>query len=288
MQQKTAFIILLAICLVAVLLIGQVADGNPMESIVPGGDVQPDVTTKPPVITFESPENQVLNVSIASFPITVKVGSSETAKQKQLIAVSYKYDWQENYTSLYEYMPGTMNESTPFPSSLSEFSTAINLTSIPEGNHTLIVRAQEGGVYIINKGDVTYSYGFKNNASATLHFVVDLPPTIKVSIENKTYYSADLPLDVITDGNLTELSYSLDNQSNISLSGNTTLTGLKPGIHTLTLYASDQIGNSTLNTVSFVIADPFPTTLIIVALVAVCLILSLMVVMIRNRGKFRR
>lgn len=284
MQQKTAFTILLAICVTAVLLIDQAACGNPIERIVPGGDVQPDVTTKPPVITFETQQDAVLNVSEASFPITVKVGSSETAHQKQLFSVSYKCDWQANYSSLYDYISGTMNGS--IASYGGEFSAIINLTDIPEGNHNLTVRAQELGVYINNKGQVTYSYEFKINASATLHFAVDsLAPTIELSIENKTYYSADLPLNIITDENLVEISYNIDNQGNISLSGNTTLTGLKLGTHTLTLYASDQMGNSSVKTVSFVIADTFPTALVIVALVAACIVLSLVVIILRNRSK---
>jgi len=44
--------------------------------------------------------------------------------------------------------------------------------------------------------------------------------------------------------------------------GNTTLTELSSGSHTLTIYANDTVGNmGTSSTIDFNIAEPFPTTL---------------------------
>jgi hypothetical protein len=267
-----------------------ITDGyvNPID-VIPGGYMPPDFTTKPPVITLDMQNDTILNVSMASIPINIKVGDSETARQKQIIEVSYKCDWQTKYSSLYEYIPATMNGSRPTSSHLSEFSTIINLTDIPIGNHTIIVQAQEIGGYIINKGQLTYGYNFKINGSSTVHFSVNYcTPKLSLSIENKTYHSTELPLTINIKGSIASLSYSIDDQINFSLSSNTTLSGLKPGSHTLKIYATDENGMTTIETVTFLITEQFPTILIIITLGAICIVLLLIGITIKRRGYIHR
>lgn len=73
----------------------------------------------------------------------------------------------------------------------------------------------------------------------------------------------------------TKIEYNLDGQANVLVSGNTTLTGLAVGLHNLTVFAEDIDGNlGTSETIFFTIAEPFPTTLIIVA-VAVAAVVGL-------------
>jgi hypothetical protein len=83
-------------------------------------------------------------------------------------------------------------------------------------------------------------------------------------------------------------AYSLDGQANVSITQNTTLTGLPKGSHTLTVYAQDAIGLiEASNSINFVVDDappqetpneddrtsstiePFPTTLVAASVITV-------------------
>lgn len=64
----------------------------------------------------------------------------------------------------------------------------------------------------------------------------------------------------------------MDGRTNITIDGNTTLTGLTNGSHTLTIYANDTYGSTAApQTVTFVIAkpEPFPTATVTAVSVAV-------------------
>jgi hypothetical protein len=60
--------------------------------------------------------------------------------------------------------------------------------------------------------------------------------------------------------------YSLDGQDNITISGNTTISGLSNGLHNVTVYAKDEFENTGASeTISFSVEVPFPTTLVAAA-----------------------
>ncbi len=81
--------------------------------------------------------------------------------------------------------------------------------------------------------------------SLTAVFTQDTtPPTISiVSPENKTYPVEDVPLTFTVSESTSWIGYSFDGQANITIAGNTTLTGLSDGMHSLIVYASDIAGN---------------------------------------------
>jgi len=93
------------------------------------------------------------------------------------------------------------------------------------------------------------------------------PPLISVSSpQNKVYNNSSVPLTFSTNEPASRISYSLDNQDNVTVAGNTTVSGLPNGNHNLTVYATDQYGNTgTSETISFSVEVPFPTTLVAVA-----------------------
>ena len=102
--------------------------------------------------------------------------------------------------------------------------------------------------------------------SNTVYFSVDsIPPTIFiVQPQNKSYDVADIPMTFAINENAS-ISYSLDGQANVSIVGNVTLPALSTGSHTLTIYATDDVGNSGSQTTYFNVA-PFPfITLVAVA-----------------------
>ncbi len=90
----------------------------------------------------------------------------------------------------------------------------------------------------------------------------DLQP-LEVTIlspKSKTYETGDIPLTFKVNKQVSWLGYSLDGQDQVTIEGNTTLTGLVVGTHNITVYARDQNGlvdNS--DALQFTIAAPFPT-----------------------------
>ena len=89
-------------------------------------------------------------------------------------------------------------------------------------------------------------------SSNTVFFSVDtLPPNIMILLpQNQSYDSTDIQLTFTVNENVTYLAYSLDGQENVEIIGNVTLPALSNGSHSLTLYATDELGNSAEKTVS--------------------------------------
>ena len=93
------------------------------------------------------------------------------------------------------------------------------------------------------------------------------PPTISIlSPENKTYSTRDIFLTFTIDEAFTWIGYSLDEQTNQSITGNTSLLSLSDGLHAITVYANDTVGNmGKSNTVYFTVNTNPPTGSIIIA-----------------------
>jgi len=94
-----------------------------------------------------------------------------------------------------------------------------------------------------------------------------VPPVVAVvSPENKTYNSSSVPLTFAVNKPTQWVGYSLDGRDNVTVTGNTTVTGLQNGLHNLTVYANDTLGNmGASETISFSVEVPFPTTLVVTA-----------------------
>ena len=90
------------------------------------------------------------------------------------------------------------------------------------------------------------------------------PPTLSIlSPENKTYSVKDVPLTYTVSESTSWIGYSLDNMANLTITGNTTLSALSGGSHSLILYAKDIAGNTGASElICFSIktkqAEPFP------------------------------
>jgi hypothetical protein len=98
------------------------------------------------------------------------------------------------------------------------------------------------------------------------------PPVISIlSPKNEKYETSEVSVTFVVNEATSLLGYSLDEQDTVTISGNTTLSGLSAGEHTLTVYATDTSGNESSETIHFTIAPPFPLALIIasIAIVAV-------------------
>ena len=134
--------------------------------------------------------------------------------------------------------------------------------------------------------DLLYAIGGKDNrdggllsSSANERYTplgyVPVPPAVHVVSpeQNMTYAAGGVSLTFTVDRPVAELRYSLNGEANVTVTGNTTLTGLVNGVHNVTVYATDSAGNvGASQTIHFTIApeqqqtpEPFPTALVAVA-----------------------
>jgi hypothetical protein len=98
-----------------------------------------------------------------------------------------------------------------------------------------------------------------------------VPPKIKVlSPTNQLYNESSVSLVFTVNKPVNWTGYSLDGDENVTVTGNTTLTGLTSGLHNVTVYAKDEFGNTgTSETIIFNVAkEPFPAVPVAAASVA--------------------
>ncbi len=155
------------------------------------------------------------------------------------------------------------------------------LPDIPEGSHYITVY----GIY-----DFPSSYRNARSDTNTVYFTVNdgTPPIVaNLSIENKTYGQKDLSLNFTVDESTSWMGYSLDEQANVTIADNTTLTSLADGPHILTVYANDTVGNvGTSQSVNFNISTvpPLSISSTLASLAIIIVALSVVVLLrIKNR-----
>ena len=147
-----------------------------------------------------------------------------------------------------------------------------NLTNIPDGSHSITIYATERGFYLggsaIAVGKVSYVYDFAISNFWIINFTVDTttPKVSILSLENKTYNTSDIPLNFTMNESVSQTKLSLDGLNNVTVTGNTTLTGLSDGEHNITVYTTDIAGHTGASeTVHFSVKVPFPTALVATA-----------------------
>src|SRR5271157_2423560 len=85
------------------------------------------------------------------------------------------------------------------------------------------------------------------NMPAWSTYYIEITPTRApalsiLSPENMAYNVTSAPLTFTVDQTTSWMGYSLDGQSNITVSGNTTLTGLADGVHNVIVFANNTAG----------------------------------------------
>jgi spore coat protein U-like protein len=162
----------------------------------------------------------------------------------------------------------------------------------------------EFGVAVVNDklyaigGNVYNEIGFISPSAANEQYTPigfgTVPPVIGVaSPENRNYTSSEIALNFTVNRRIVWMGYSLDGKENVTVTGNTTLTGLlSNGLHNVTVYARDEFENTGASeTVSFSIElpKPFPTTLVAVILVSVAIVgAGLMVYFVKFKKQQRQ
>jgi hypothetical protein len=236
---------------------------------------------EPPVINMFSPENESYAVNDVVISFNVSIGQlNETFGQitgvVDLTEVYFVGDWQQiNSYVLHDAIAKTVGFSG-------------NLTDVPEGSHSVMVVASER---VPDPSLPPYLFYF-STSSLSINFTVDTirPRVSLLSPETRIYNVSDVSLDFTIDESFSQLVCSLDGGDNVSIAGNTTLSGLASGAHNITVYAWDEAGNiGTSETVTFTVAAAqFPTTLFAVAVIASAAIIAFGLVAYFLRRKKRR
>ena len=92
------------------------------------------------------------------------------------------------------------------------------------------------------------------------------PPVVDIiSPKSTTYTTTSVPLNYSVNEPTSWVGYSLDDATNVTLTGNTTLSGLSLGSHDLTVYANDTSGNWGKDIVYFTVADVTPPVVDIIS-----------------------
>lgn len=276
---------------------------NPFSQSAYSGERSPSIEVKPPVVSITFPENNMLyntnNLSLAfnvstdsktlrlgSFHMITGVGIQEIYFTgdwlNETIKVYYSpdmEDWKKNVTKTYY-----MGEYRDNSSGIDFGNLSLPLTNIPDGNHSITVAATGVG----SDYQIFNWYIFHIAGRSSVYFTIDAtPPRVTLlSPENKTYETPDIALNFTVNEQVSHTVYSLDGKENVTMAGNTTLTGLPDGTHSVTVYATDLAGNiGASETVYFnvEVLKPFPATLVIMTIALVAVVCVSLLVYLKKR-----
>jgi hypothetical protein len=251
---------------------------NPYSQSVYSGEIIPPESTTPPLIQILRPvnnetytENSVvlsLNVTVGRAPLNPSAG--KYFKNMYLETVYYKVDWQESNICVYN-QTFYSREAVMFhyffdsESNIHSEGTSgsylheLELEGIPEGTHTITVNATERG-----------------------HYYQGL-------FENSTFVTSDVALNFTVNQSVSEIICCVDGNENVTINGNITLTGLSNGGHNVTVYATDEAGNTGFSEIIYFSVDvpePFPTTLVLASVITVAVVgVALLVYFKKRRAK---
>jgi hypothetical protein len=110
----------------------------------------------------------------------------------------------------------------------------------------------------------------------TMTFPAILPNITVLLPQNANFNTSTVQLDFTVDQTVSQIEYSLDGGENVTVTGNTTLTGLTNGYHNVTVYAMNEAGNIGASETTYFnieVPEPFPIVPVVVVSVAVVAII---------------
>ena len=202
------------------------------------GEIPPPDGTLPPTISILSPKN---NSAYASNNLSLTLNVSMPESNTVSLPISELY-----------YVPSWQHGVNGQSIKINATRGSINLTDVPEGPRWLEVYAVASAIAYESDHELegiyytTYFVIYKITSSSLVQFTIDdtAPRILSVSVENKTYSTSDVVLDVIVNEPASQVIYSLDGQGNVTVAGNTTLTDLPEGEHNLKVCVLDTAGNA--------------------------------------------
>ena len=220
------------------------------------------------IVTLTSPTNSSLYTS-DSVPLTFTAGIQNLNTNLKITNVEFFADWVNGTTNLNENMT---QGNAPNGNWGTFLHCNITLQGVPEGNHTLTVRAHEDGYYVDQQ---IFLIDVNGNRNVTTNFVVDLPPTISFfTPQNQTYDTSNVTLSFMANKPISKINYTLDNHENMTINSDTAITinNVPNGKHNVTVYAQDTAGVSSVpatfffNVKTSIPSEPFPVVLSLTAI----------------------
>ncbi len=212
------------------------------------GVVPPDQETYPPVITITSPSNNTsYNTSRVPLTFNVTAPQSRTAASSMVIIVTYEADWEKEPINVLN-------------SGQEQASFNLQLSNVPEGQHSIVIKARGNGQYV-NEKELSYKEFFISS-TATISFTIDrTAPAVLVLPPENVSSTSSVPLNLTVNEAYSKIDYNLNGQQNVTVSGNSTLPHLASGYYNLTFYVWDVAGNvGSSETVNFAVAETPNTT----------------------------
>jgi len=229
---------------------------------IPGflGIVRPRSYTNLPTVSIRAPQNDAVFLqNWVELDLFVNIPTGRDVTDPCIIEIYYTPSWNQTATSILsnrEYIDH-FPEHTIIISLPLTFSGSLNVTGVPDGNQSITVYAEYQAFYHPYSPPNTDAK-FYITGSSTVNFVIDAEP-VNVSVispQKQEYTSPDVPVTFVVDEETSYLSYSLDGGVKVAVQGNTTLAGLSPGTHNVTVYASDRWGKKGASeTVVFTVSE---------------------------------
>ena len=237
-----------------------------------------------PIIKITSPkENATYTNGTINVCFTV-TGSNDPSFVDMSLNGWYKGDWMNSSERAY----GEVGIYYRIPIFLQY---NFDVTGIPFGEHSLWITASGRADFIKNNSPIP-KYLCSLASTLCVNFSVRSNPIITFPLsQNCTFTDSSFPLNFTVDHSVTEMTYSLDKQESVPISGNTTLTDLPNGQHNVTVYATDEFGyTGASGTLFFNVDAPdapeFPVVPV-VALIAAASIVACVGVLVLKR-KYRQ
>jgi hypothetical protein len=197
------------------------------------------VPTTPPSVTIVNPANASTQSNSVAVVFNVTFFDVTFFGDSLFYRIEFNYKLDGWYST--NIKPIGISSSKLTPNSLRRQCT-FTIANLSDGSHKIQVFAKIGKTESTTGSSWYYKSveGFSNPVT----FKVVTPPSItNLSIENRTYRQTALPLNFTVDKSASWIGYSLDNQLNVTLSGNETVSNFVAGYHSLVVYANDTEGN---------------------------------------------
>jgi len=220
----------------------------------PEDEISPPPNAVPIVISVSSPVNACL-YGTSNITFAFNASSRRTGLQ-HIQRFRCTVDWLPEEMYVYE----LDRRDRPGHLSVIEYEETYQ---VPDGKHSLILEAFGPGYFYDRSTHIWIEYWYNMTTTLTVNFTVDTTaPSVSVlSPENKTYDTTNVTLNFTVSEMVSQTSYVLNGGENMTIEGNTTLTGLSNGEHNVTVYATDLAGYIGASETIMFTVEVFPTTL---------------------------
>ncbi len=177
----------------------------------------------------------VVSLLLVMSTLTLNIQPVEGEPDNYLVTVQYKDGTPRLGAAVFVKTPQTFLGITNDTGQISG--------TLPDGGYTIWAKYPPGGPQFGT--DVFLGIPEYSNATITADYEITAPTIEILSPQNRTYTTSSVPLTFTVNdySPISWMGYSLDNQPNATITGNTTLSGLALGTHDITVYANDTYGN---------------------------------------------